>query len=491
MMIKMIRLISIFLFAFLIQSCAKQEGPYKANWDSLAAYNEAPEWFKDAKFGIYFHWGALCVPEFGHDWYPRTVHFEGSPEWNYHTKTFGPLTEFGYHNLVPLFKAEHFDPNAWADLFQQSGARFAGMVAEHHDGFSMWASNVNPWNAGDMGPKRDLLGEMEQAIHSRGMKFVNTFHMARNLQIFQDRPGGESDTSYFPYIEGLYTTSTDSLIRILYGNIPKEEFLRNWNAKLAEVIDTYSPDLIYFDGMCGNIPDSCKLEFVAHYLNHAYLKKKNVVITNKHGDLPMSVSLPDMEKGRMDSLTTFSWLTDETVSNGSWSYTKDLTYKSPAKIIHLLIDIVSKNGCMMLNVSPRPDGVIPEEQVQILNTIGDWLAQNGEAIYETRPWHVYGEGPTKMGKGGHFVKDVQYTAEDVRYTTKGNILYALLLGVPKPGQEILLQSLAGINEPVKNVTVLNCQEAIEWQMKENGLFLKTPRENQDEIAMVIKIERES
>lgn len=480
------------IFVFMV-SCnrPKQIAPYEANWDSLANYNEEPDWFKDAKFGIYFHWGILCVPEFAHDWYPRMMHFEGSSEWNYHTRTYGSPREFGYHQLVPLFTAENFDADTWADLFQKSGARFAGMVAEHHDGFSMWASKINPWNAMDMGPKRDLVGEMEKAIHGRNMKFVTTFHIARNFQKFQNRPGGESDSSYFPYIEGLFTTSTDSLIRIMYGNIPKEQFCKNWLGKLEEVIDSYRPDLIYFDGMCDNVPDSCREQFAAYYLNRAAQLGKEVVVTHKHGDLPNSVSLQDMEKGRMDTLTSFAWLTDETVSTGSWSYTKGLSYKTPEQIVHLLIDIVSKNGCMMLNISPRPDGTIPQEQIDILTVIGDWLHQNGEAIYETRPWIAFGEGPTQMGKGGHFVKDVQYTSQDIRYTTKGNAIYALLLGRPEAGREVMLTSFANKDLDIQTVALLNSENTIEWAITENGLSVQIPNTDLNDLAVVFKIETAS
>src|SRR5690606_9336333 len=310
---------------------------YAAHWDSLAKYEEAAEWFKDAKFGIYAHWGILSVPAYANDWYPRNMHIEGTDEYRHHVETYGPHSEFGYHDYVPMFTAEEFDANAWVELFQKAGAKFGGIVAIHHDGWSNWDSEINPWNSMDMGPKRDIVGELEKAFKQRDLKFVTTFHKARNLQIFQDEPEKWlDDTSYFPYNPQLPTSSKDLLLSIMYGNIPKEQFYRNWLGELKEVIDNYSPDLIYFDSKLDKLPDSLKRQFVAYYFNHSEAQDKHVVITHKEGELPKSVSLEDLEKGRMKDKTEEFWLTDETVSVGSWSYTNDLGLKTSNEIIDLL-----------------------------------------------------------------------------------------------------------------------------------------------------------
>jgi len=466
---------------------------YIANWDSLAKYDETAEWFKDAKFGIYAHWGVLSVPAYANDWYPRNMHIEGTDEYRHHVETYGEHSEFGYHDYVPMFKAEEFDADEWADLFVEAGAKFGGIVAIHHDGWSNWDSEINPWNSVDMGPKKDIVGLLEGALKARDLKFVTTFHKAQNLQIFQDEPDKWlDDTSYFPYNPYLPTSSEDSLLSIMYGNIPREQFYRNWLEELKEVIDNYSPDLIYFDSKLNKLPDSLKRQFVAYYFNHSEAKGKQVVITHKEGELPKSVSLEDLEKGRMKDKTGEFWLTDETVSVGSWSYTNNLGLKTSDEIIDLLADIVSKNGALMLNVSPKPGGVIPEDQQQILRTIGQWLETNGEAIYGTRTWEVCGEGPTKQERSGMFLDKITYTAEDVRYTRKGNVVYAIFLGWPGDNKEVTLTSFSkevlGESVPEINaVSVLGYNGDINYNLNDTGLQITTPESAVDEKAFVVKI----
>ncbi|WP_258098922.1 alpha-L-fucosidase [Marinoscillum pacificum] len=464
---------------------------YAENWDSLAAYEEAPEWFRNAKFGIYYHWGLLSVPAYANDWHPRGLHIVGSDDYNQHVETYGHPSEFGYHDFVPMFKADSFNADAWADLFVRSGARFSGVVAEHHDGWSNWDSDINPWNAMDMGPHRDLVGELEKAIKARDLKFVTTFHMARNLQIYQnDSANWLNDKSYFPYHPDMPTSSTDSLIRILYGNIPREQFYENWLGKLKEVIDNYSPDLIYFDGELSKLPDSLKLQFVTHYLNHAAANDKGVVITHKNGELPKEVSLKDLEKGRMDEKTDYFWLTDETIAHGSWSYTETLEVKPASEIIQVLIDIVSKNGVMMLNISPKANGVIPQKQQAALLEIGDWLNQFGEAIYDTRTWTVYGEGPTVLGESGHFLEWKAYTPNDIRFTTKSNVLYAIVMGWPGDSVEQTITSINQKNlsgQKIASLEMLGSNETIQWTLGDTGLTYTTPTEAPSTTAVVLKI----
>ncbi|WP_037324871.1 alpha-L-fucosidase [Salinimicrobium terrae] len=490
------------LFVLLILACGRsnqqesvdelQKETYVADWDSLAKYDETAEWFKDAKFGIYLHWGVLSVPAYANDWYPRNMHIEGTDEYRHHVETYGEHSEFGYHDYVPMFKAEEFDANAWTDLFVKAGAKFGGIVAIHHDGWSNWDSEINPWNSVDMGPERDIVGELENAFKERDMKFVTTFHKARNLQIAQqDSTKWLDDTSYFPYNPELPTSSEDSLLSIMYGNILKEQFYKNWLGELKEVIDNYSPDLIYFDSKLDKLPDSLKREFVAYYFNHAEAKDKQVVITHKEGELPKSVSLEDLEKGRMKDKTEEFWLTDETVSVGSWSYTNDLGLKTSDEIIDLLADIVSKNGALMLNISPKANGVIPQNQQDILLEIGEWLDTNGEAIYGTRTWEVYGEGPTKQERSGMFLDKLTYTAEDVRYTQKGENIYAIFLGWPGNNKRVTLSSFSqevlGTNVPnVNSVSVLGGGE-IAYELNEQGLHLTTPANTINEKAFVVRI----
>jgi len=404
------------------------QGPYKADWESLARHQPAPEWFQDAKFGIYFHWGVYSVPAYGNEWYPRWMHEKSGRRsyYEHHLKTWGDPSEFGYHDFVPMFKAEHFDADQWAELFARAGARYAGPVCEHHDGYAMWASELTPWNAGETGPKRDITGELAEAIRKRGMRLVTTFHHAHN-------PG------HYPRVEGWPTTSHDPKLQMLYGNMPREKFLDLWLAKLAEVIDKYQPDLMWFDSWLHEIPEEYRQLYCAYYLNRAEQWGKQVVITRKQDDLPLSFTVEDFEKGRANRLTENVWLTDDTISTGSWCYTQDLQIKPTSRVLHDFIDIVSKNGCLLLNISPKADGTIPDNQRRVLLEIGDWLRVNGEAIYCTRPWLTFGEGPTRLGKGGGFVRAVAYTWRDVRYTRSkdGKVVYAIVLGWPEADRLVL------------------------------------------------------
>ncbi|MGB2822226.1 MAG: alpha-L-fucosidase, partial [Phycisphaerae bacterium] len=346
-----------------------KQGPFKPDWKSLEKHIEAPEWFRDAKFGIYFHWCVYSVPAYGNEWYPKWMHTKQGRRsyYKHHVETYGEPDKFGYHDFVPRFKAERFDADEWAELFRKAGAQYAGPVCEHHDGYSMWASDLTPWNAGATGPKRDITGELAKAIRKRGMKLVTTFHHERTR-------------TWYPRVEGWPTTSDDPRLQLLYMNIPEELFNRIFQAKLGEVIDKYQPDLIWFDGQMTQIKEPYHLQFLAYYFNSAKTWGRDVVVTTKKKQYPPEVSVEDFEKGRMDRLTDFCWLTDDTISTGSWCYTQNLQIKPAIEVVHVLIDIVSKNGCLLLNISPKSDGTIPDNQRQVLLEMGDWLKVNGEAI---------------------------------------------------------------------------------------------------------------
>jgi len=469
------------------------QGPYKPDWESLKKRNVAPDWFRDAKFGIYFHWGVYSVPAFGSEWYPRNMHIKSRREYKHHLAEYGDPSKFGYHDFVPMFKADKFDADEWARLFNKAGARFAGPVAEHHDGFAMWASKLTPWNAKDAGPKRDITGELAKAIRKWGMRFVATFHHARNNQHQLVKGGKKVWTGHYPRVEGWPTVSEDPKLRMLYGNLPRKEFLELWKGKLIEVIDNYQPDLMWFDSWFDEIPASYQTEFLAYYLNRAHQWGREVVVTVKQRDLPHEIAVEDFEKGRANRLTDFVWLTDDTISRGSWCYTKHLRIKSTDEVLDTLIDIVSKNGVLLLNISPKADGTIPEEQQKVLLGIGEWLSKYGEAIYNTRPWLVFGEGPTRLKKGGHFVKmKGGYTPQDVRFTRKGNTVYAAALGWPGEGRQLVLKSFAKVklkgDLKVIKVSLLGSDEAVSWKWHDQGLALTTPKQKVDDMAVVFKIE---
>ena len=388
-----------------VASAAAQSENYTMDWSAIpeaTGYSPEPEWLKDAKFGIYCHWGVYSVPEFSYEWYPRHMFMPGRKEYAFHKEHYGDPSSAGYEALVPMFTAPEFDPREWADLFQMAGAKFAGPVAEHHDGIAMWDTRTTPWNTVLMGPRRDIVGELEREVRKHGMKFVTTFHHARLLQRYRNDSTRTADPgfwdmwdSHFPYIEGMPTASENPMLRRLYGNVEPENFYRPiWLEALREVIDGYSPDIIWFDAWLDKIPEQYLYEFTDYYIRAGKSKGKEVAICRKESDLPLCVSMENLEKSRKQNIEPRLWMTDETISTDSWSYTRDMELKSAADLLHVLVDVVSKNGVLMLNVSPKADGSIPADQREILLSMGRWLSVNGDAIYGTRPWFPYGEGPT-------------------------------------------------------------------------------------------------
>jgi alpha-L-fucosidase len=510
-MVKRTNWITCIILVFLLLGCSTNESfrennieqAYAADWESLKNHNPAPDWFRDAKFGIYFHWGVYSVPAFGNEWYPRNMYNKNggsrrsgsSVEYLHHVKAWGEPTEFGYPDFVPMFRAEKFDAEQWAELFVKAGARFAGLVAEHHDGYAMWDSEYTPWNAADTGPQRDITGELARAIKSRGMKFVTTFHHARNnLWQKKNRSGVLQWTGHYQFVQkDFQKLLEDPKIAVLYGYIPRKKFLQMWKGKLIEVIDKYQPDLMWFDAWLDEIPDQTKMEYLAYYFNKAEEWGREVVVTYKGKDLPRDVAMEDYEKGRAAALTDFVWLTDDTISRGSWCHTEDLEIKSTAEVLRTFIDIVSKNGQLLLNISPMADGTIPDNQKKVLLEMGQWLSKYGESIYKTRPFVEYGEGPTLMQKGGGFARmKGAYGPDDIRYTRKGNTVYAILLGWPGEN-EIVTMTMFGQggkaqDVKVNDVSMLGTDEKIKWQRKDSGLVVTTPNRKVDDLAVVFRLE---
>ena len=470
--------------------------PFEPTWESLQNY-DCPEWFRDAKFGIYTHWGPYSVPAWENEWYPRLMYSKnderrGSRFYDHHRETWGDVSEFGYKDFIPLFRAEHFDADEWADLFHKSGARFAGPVAQHHDGFAMWDSELTEWDAMDMGPGRDIVGELAAAVRERGMRFVTSFHHAYHWKYYEpsyDLENTDTRDPEFAGINKIYPPYHEP-------EAPESEaFLENWLARVKEVIDTYHPDYLWFDfGWQEPGFEPYKKEFLAYYYNQAQEWEKGVVVTYKKDHLPLGVAVLDLERGQLDSLSSRKWITDTSVGLKSWSYIDDPDYKSVNTLIDNLIDRVSKNGNLLLNIGPRADGTIPAEQKELLLGIGAWLDVNGEAIYGTRPWVKFGEGPTKMAFG-HMTerqnKGTAYTASDVRFTTRENYLYAITLDWPESG-DVTIKSLGEgtklSTRGIRSVSMVGSDEVIGWTRDGKGLHVFFPEERPSEHAYVLKIE---
>lgn len=499
------------LLVLLVWSCNKAETitaeavttkTYEPNWESLAEHKADPEWFQDSKFGIYFHWGVYSVPAYETEWYPYFLYRNERPDFAaYHEKNYGPLEKFGYHDFIPMFKAEKFDPEDWADLFKTAGAKFAGPVAQHHDGFAMWDSEVNPWNAKDMGPKRDITGEILASIKKRGIKTMTSFHHARLRQRHEgDSKKWDTYNSHFAHNPKYPTGSEDPGLKKFYGNLPQKEFDQYWLDQVNEVVDKYSPDMIWYDVWLNHVAEDKIQEMSAHFLNNGLKTGQEGVIVAKHDDLPKNMSILDIEQGGKKDVSETVWMTDITVSDkGSWSYTNGQVYKTPQILLRNMIDVWSKNGVVLLNISPMADGTINQEQRDLLKDVGGWLDIYGEAVYGTRPFHIYGFGHAKAAEGAHGGQSakVEYTAGDIRFTTSKDkkSLYVFLLGKPKPGTKISLGKMNNIGygpaSPVKRIVELKSGNEIKWEKTERSYTFTIPEGTEfSDLANVFKMELE-
>ncbi|MEM9364868.1 MAG: alpha-L-fucosidase [Planctomycetota bacterium] len=485
------------------------KGPFQANWISLEGY-QIPQWYRDAKFGIFIHWGAYSVPAFGSEWYPRQMYINQERRsdnfFDHHLKNYGPQKTFGYKDFIPQFRAERFDANEWAELFQLTGARYVIPVAEHHDGFPMYDCSFTEWDASEMGPRRDILAELSAAVRKRGMRLGVSSHRAFNWVYYvRDKSYDNAD----PQFARLYGRPLPSLFRDdawdYRNHFPPQDkqFKDDWLARCCEIVDKYDPDVFWFDfGITPGLreapydtnPFAEHLQkFAAYYYNKTATDPEGLgVINYKWNAFPESAAVLDKERSKMAEIRRPFWQTDTAVSSSSWGYTKNQRYKTVDRLINDLVDIVSKNGCLLLNVGPRADGTIPDEDQAILRGIGSWLKVNGEAIYDTTYWNTFGEGPTSVSTG-HVSesKDKPFTSEDIRFTSKNGVLYAIGLKWPDDGQ-VTIQSLSDSNElyprAIQSVEMLGSSDAIHWTRDSDGLHAKLPAEKPSEYAYVLKIQ---
>jgi alpha-L-fucosidase len=450
---------------------------YQPTWASVDQHDPAPEWFQDAKFGIYFHWGVFSVPAFENEWYPRNMYNTGDPAYSHHVATYGdpfnnsPPPFFPYHYFIsghtnlagvfcqfaPVLKSQggNFDPDEWAQLFVNAGARFAGPVSEHHDGFSMWNSTVNEWNSLARGPNLDLAAIWATAIRAKGLKFLMTQHTAYHFN------------GYYQYVPSQVNPS----LQKLYGQLGAAAENQLWFSKLKEIIDAYQPDLIYQDFDLSKVAESNRLSFLSYYYNSALAWNSEVVATYKDG-FDNRGEVYAFERGGAADILTPYWLGEESVSPTSWCYTTGMSYYPTNALIDELIDRVSKNGNWLLNIAPMADGTIPAAQQGILLGIGDWLGRFGECIYSNRAWVIYGEGPTSMG-GGSFGRPVVGTSADIRFMRNkaANTVYAVVMGWPGSQCNISsLNSLAFNMSTLTNVQLLGTAA---------GTYIDLPPPNQD------------
>jgi len=460
------------------------EGPFRLDWQSLAEY-QVPDWYKDAKFGIFIHWGLYCVPAFGSEQYPRRMYIPGSKENKYHVATYGPLTKFGYKDFIPMLTAKDYDPSAWARLFKAAGAKYVVPVFEHHDGFAMYDSGLSDWTAAKMGPRRDLAGEMVKAARAAGLHVGASSHRIEHDWFMSPGRTIDSDLND-PTFAAFYGPShmrfaldeeTDNFLED--WTYISDEFVKDWLARDAEIVEKYQPELFYFDFWIGHPQVRPYLaKFAAYFYNKTTKQGLVGVINYKLDAMHPTSAVLDIERGVLDGIYSDYWQNDTSISNKSWGFINDDMFKTPEFIVHELIDVVSKNGNLLMNIGPRADGTIPESAQAILLDVGAWLGINGEAIYDTRPWRVFGEGPTKVIAGPvNDIKTYGFTADDFRFTTKGNVVYAIQMA-SSTQQDALIRAMGSSSldgRKIRSISVLGTDVKPDFQQEAARLFIKTPQ----------------
>jgi alpha-L-fucosidase len=476
-----------------------QPGPFNADVASLKRFR-TPDWFRDAKFGIWSHWGPQAVPRQG-DWYARNMYDEKTSQYRHHLQQYGHPSKSGYKDIIPLWKAERFDPDALMALYVKAGAKYFVSMGVHHDNFDLWNSRYHSWNAVNMGPRRDIVGAWQQAAKKAGLPFGVSEHLGYSYGWFATSHGADktgpmagvpydgNDPAYRElyhpkHNEAMYTTPN------LYATNPA--WHEQWFKRISDLIDTYHPDLLYSDG---GIPFGVVgRTLVANFYNGneaAHGGKLTAVYTHKNldksGEFIAEAGVQDVERGALNGISPLPWQTDTSV--GDWFYNENAGYKSTTEIIHTLVDVVSKNGNLLLNVVQYADGSLPPEPRKFLEEMAVWMGVNGEAIYGTRPWKVFGEGPTQPA-GGHFSEGAAYTPQDIRFTAKGNVVYAITLGVPAKQVKIasLGKQASDAGGAIRSVHLLGNNEELTWTQRDDALVVVLPASLPTAHSSALKIE---
>ncbi|WP_235599994.1 alpha-L-fucosidase [Alkalihalobacillus trypoxylicola] len=473
-----------------------ENGSFKDNWNSLSQF-ELPTWYQKAKFGIFIHWGVYSVPAFGNEWYSRNMYIQGSKEYEHHLNTYGAHQDFGYKDFIPQFKAEHFNPEEWSKLFKDAGARYVMPVAEHHDGFQMYRSRLSSFNAYEMGPKRDVLGELKKSLAKHDIVLCASSHRVEHWFFMGHGKEFDSDIKE-PLKEGdfYWPAMPEPNHHDLFSQpAPSEDFLEDWLIRTCEIVDQYKPQVMYFDWWIQHSAVKPYLKkFAAYYYNRAKEWDIEVAINYKHDAFMFGTAVVDIERGQFSDQKPYFWQTDTSLAKNSWCYTENNQYKTANEIISDLVDIVSKNGSLLLNVGPKADGTIADKERELLLEIGAWLKVNGEAIYDTKVWRTSGEGPTKI-KEGQFTDGESkfFTEKDIRFTVNGSYLYATVLNYPDNGRVCITSLgekdasiLPHFHGIIKDINLLGFDEKPTWYRTEEGLVLETKSVQSDK-PVVVKV----
>ncbi len=479
------------------QQMPVNSGPFKPTDESLKQY-QYPEWFRDAKFGIWAHWGPQAVPRQG-DWYAKNLYVEGSNQNKYHVAHYGTPSKFGYKDIIPLWKAEKWDPEKLMALYKRAGAKYFVSMGSHHDNFFLWNSKIHRWNAVNMGPHKDVVGLWQQAAKKEGLKFGVSEHLAASYTWYQPAHGADTAGPYkgIPYdganpqYADLYHTKAAPNDRGWLTTNP--EWMKEWYNDVKELVDTYHPDLLYSDS---KLPfDEIGRSMLANFYNGniAFNKGKPTAVYNCK-EPSGGKWAQDVERGVLDSISPYPWQTDTSI--GDWFYKTGQKYRTGTEIIQMLLDIVSKNGNLLINVVQTPEGDLEPDVMNIVEELAAWIPANSEGIYGTRPWKIYGEGPSTIKANqakGHFggLSDTHaYQATDVRFTTKGNILYAFLMD--KSDGDIRILSLGKNsklnNKKIAGVKLLGSMAKLQWKQEDDALVITKPSDGNNWRVKGFKIE---
>ena len=473
-------------------------GPYDASWPSLTTH-PTPEWYRRAKLGIFIHWGIYSVPAFGNEWYSRNMYNDTVREFAHHQKTYGHQKDFGYKDFIPQFRGEKFDADAWVSLFKQAGARYILPVAEHHDGFAMYDTEFNRWNATQMGPCVDVIGKIKEACENQGVEFCASTHRAEHYFFMNLGRAFDSDVNDEAYADfygpAVYCPEYDAknlhdTTESPAGLSPTEEWLTDWMVRTCELIEKYQPKVLYFDWWIQNYAFKPYLKKIAaYYYNLAAQWGVEVSINYKREAFAPGAATFDVERGALTDISPVPWQTCTAIGKHSWGYTTNNEFKTTRQIICDLIDIVSKNGILLLNVGPRADGTITEEETALLKELGAWLEVNGEGIYDTVPWKWFGEGSVNAVDGFFQDNDEKaFTPEDFRFTYKNGSIYAFWM---RPeGKEVTIRTLAahGLHDfGIEKVELLGHEGQLSCTRDGDALHVSLPEEADGQRPLCLRI----
>jgi alpha-L-fucosidase len=459
-------------------------GPFTPDWTSLQGYR-VPDWYSDAKFGIFVHWGPYSVPGFANEWYPREMYRRGTEVFDHHRATHGAQDVFGYKDFLPGFTGSQFDPVGWASLFRRAGAQFVVPVGEHHDGFPMYETGLTRWNAARLGPRRDVVGELSDAVRAQSMIAGVSSHRAEHWWFFNGGMSFDSDVRDPAYAD-LYGPAQREELR------PTEQFLEDWLARTVELVEHNDPQLVWFDWWIEQPAFQPWLtRFAAWYYNRAVARNRPVAINYKFDAFADGTAVYDIERGQNSGIRPMLWQNDTSVAVRSWGWVNGQVYKDIRDVLGDLMDVVSKNGVLLLNVGPRAAGSFEPEERRLLLQIGDWLAVNGEAVYGTTPFTTAGEGPTEVADS--FLSDegrTSFSAADIRFTTRGDLVYATALDWPADGALLIASFAQGsphLPGPVGTVELLGTPGELVFDHGPDGLRVRLPDRPDGSVLPALRI----